>query len=53
MHYWPGDLGKPQPWDGKTFGRLKARGPAVSRAGVQRDLLPQLTLAAPPFIIPA
>jgi fatty-acyl-CoA synthase len=26
------DLGREQPWDGKTFGRLKVRGPAVARA---------------------
>jgi fatty-acyl-CoA synthase len=26
------DAGKPLPWDGKTFGRLKVRGPSVSRA---------------------
>jgi fatty-acyl-CoA synthase len=26
------DAGKPQPWDGKTFGRLKVRGPAVAKA---------------------
>jgi fatty-acyl-CoA synthase len=26
------DSGKPLPWDGKTFGRLKVRGPAVARA---------------------
>lgn len=26
------DQGKALPWDGKTFGRLKVRGPAVSRA---------------------
>jgi fatty-acyl-CoA synthase len=26
------DDGKPFPWDGKTFGRLKVRGPAVARA---------------------
>jgi fatty-acyl-CoA synthase len=25
------DLGRDQPWDGKTFGRLKVRGPAVAR----------------------
>jgi fatty-acyl-CoA synthase len=25
------DSGKPLPWDGKTFGRLKVRGPAVAR----------------------
>ena len=25
------DEGKPLPWDGKTFGRLKVRGPAVAR----------------------
>ena len=27
-----GDDGQELPWDGKTFGRLKVRGPAVSRA---------------------
>ncbi|MGY2994468.1 fatty-acyl-CoA synthase [Mesorhizobium sp. URHB0026] len=26
------DENNPQPWDGKTFGRLKVRGPAVARA---------------------
>jgi fatty-acyl-CoA synthase len=26
------DAGKPLPWDGKTFGRLKVRGPAVAKA---------------------
>ncbi|MEO6947654.1 MAG: AMP-binding protein, partial [Nitrobacter sp.] len=26
------DAGKEQPWDGKTFGRLKVRGPAISGA---------------------
>jgi fatty-acyl-CoA synthase len=26
------DAGKDLPWDGKTFGRLKVRGPAVSKA---------------------
>ncbi|MFZ5692347.1 MAG: 3-(methylthio)propionyl-CoA ligase [Pseudomonadota bacterium] len=26
------DNGRDQPWDGKTFGRLKVRGPAVARA---------------------
>ena len=26
------DKGKDLPWDGKTFGRLKVRGPAVARA---------------------
>lgn len=26
------DEDKPQPWDGKTFGRLKVRGPAVAKA---------------------
>jgi fatty-acyl-CoA synthase len=26
------DAGHPMPWDGKTFGRLKVRGPAVARA---------------------
>ena len=25
------DAGNPMPWDGKTFGRLKVRGPAVAR----------------------
>ena len=25
------DAGKPLPWDGKTFGRLKVRGPAVAK----------------------
>jgi acyl-CoA synthetase (AMP-forming)/AMP-acid ligase II len=27
-----GDDGLPKPWDGKTFGRLKVKGPAVARA---------------------
>jgi fatty-acyl-CoA synthase len=31
------DAGKPQPWDGKTFGRLKVRGPAVARAYFKDD----------------
>jgi fatty-acyl-CoA synthase len=26
------DAGRPLPWDGKTFGRLKVRGPAVSKS---------------------
>ena len=26
------DAGRRQPWDGKTFGRLKVRGPAVTKA---------------------
>ncbi len=26
------EAGRPLPWDGKTFGRLKVRGPAVARA---------------------
>jgi len=26
------DNGRPMPWDGKSFGRLKVRGPAVARA---------------------
>ncbi|MDQ0324689.1 fatty-acyl-CoA synthase [Rhodopseudomonas julia] len=26
------DAGEPLPWDGKTFGRLKVRGPAVAKA---------------------
>jgi fatty-acyl-CoA synthase len=26
------DSGKPLPWDGKTFGRLKVRGPAVAKS---------------------
>ena len=26
------DRGRDQPWDGKTFGRLKVSGPAVARA---------------------
>jgi fatty-acyl-CoA synthase len=35
------DAGKELPWDGKTFGRLKVRGPAVSRAyyRVESDIL--------------
>jgi fatty-acyl-CoA synthase len=31
------DAGKPLPWDGKTFGRLKVRGPAVARAYFKED----------------
>ena len=31
------DAGKPAPWDGKTFGRLKVRGPAVARAYYKED----------------
>lgn len=31
------DAGKELPWDGKTFGRLKVRGPAVSKAYFRRD----------------
>ncbi|MFN3350639.1 fatty-acid--CoA ligase [Pseudorhodoplanes sp.] len=31
------DLGRDQPWDGKTFGRLKVRGPAVTRAYFKDD----------------
>jgi 3-(methylthio)propionyl---CoA ligase len=31
------DNNKPQPWDGKTFGRLKVRGPAVARAYFKDD----------------
>jgi fatty-acyl-CoA synthase len=31
------DAGKPLPWDGKTFGRLKVRGPAVARAYFKDD----------------
>ena len=31
------DLGRDQPWDGKTFGRLKVRGPAVARAYFKDD----------------
>ena len=26
------DVGKPLPWDGKTFGRLKVKGPAVAKS---------------------
>jgi fatty-acyl-CoA synthase len=26
------DADKPQPWDGKTFGRLKVRGPAITKS---------------------
>ncbi len=35
------DAGKELPWDGKTFGRLKVAGPAVSKAyyHVDRDIL--------------
>ena len=31
------DAGKRLPWDGKTFGRLKVRGPAVARAYYKED----------------
>ena len=31
------DNGRPLPWDGKTFGRLKVRGPAVARAYFKDD----------------
>ncbi len=31
------DAGKELPWDGKTFGRLKVRGPAVARAYYHDD----------------
>jgi fatty-acyl-CoA synthase len=31
------DNGRPLPWDGKTFGRLKVRGPAVARAYYKND----------------
>jgi fatty-acyl-CoA synthase len=31
------DLGRDQPWDGKTFGRLKVRGPAVARRYYRDD----------------
>jgi len=31
------DHGKSQPWDGKTFGRLKVRGPAVARRYFKDD----------------
>jgi fatty-acyl-CoA synthase len=31
------DAGRDVPWDGKTFGRLKVRGPAVARAYYRED----------------
>ena len=31
------DAGRRQPWDGKTFGRLKVRGPAVTKAYFKED----------------
>ena len=31
------DAGNPMPWDGKTFGRLKVRGPAVARSYFKDD----------------
>nr|UXE45830.1 3-methylmercaptopropionyl-CoA ligase [uncultured bacterium] len=31
------DQGHPKPWDGKTFGRLKVRGPAVAKAYYRDD----------------
>jgi fatty-acyl-CoA synthase len=31
------DAGEPCPWDGRTFGRLKVRGPAVARAYFKGD----------------
>jgi fatty-acyl-CoA synthase len=35
------DAGKPLPWDGKTFGRLKVRGPSIAAAyfRVQQEIL--------------
>jgi fatty-acyl-CoA synthase len=35
------DAGKKLPWDGKTFGRLKVRGPAVAKAyyGIEESIL--------------
>jgi 3-(methylthio)propionyl---CoA ligase len=34
------DAGEPLPWDGKTFGRLKVRGPAVAKAYFKVDTDP-------------
>jgi 3-(methylthio)propionyl---CoA ligase len=31
------DAGRPVPWDGKSFGRLKVRGPAIARAYFKGD----------------
>lgn len=31
------DEGRPLPWDGKTFGRLKVRGPAIARRYFRRE----------------
>jgi fatty-acyl-CoA synthase len=31
------DAGRPLPWDGKTFGRLKVRGPAVTKSYFKDD----------------
>jgi 3-(methylthio)propionyl---CoA ligase len=31
------DQGRPIPWDGKTFGRLKVRGPAIAKAYFKDD----------------
>lgn len=31
------DTGRDQPWDGRTFGRLKVRGPAVARSYFRRE----------------
>jgi fatty-acyl-CoA synthase len=31
------DAGRPMPWDGKTFGRLKVRGPAVAKSYFKDD----------------
>ena len=31
------DAGKRLPWEGKTFGRLKVRGPSVARAYYKED----------------
>jgi fatty-acyl-CoA synthase len=31
------DAGRRQPWDGKTFGRLKVRGPAVTKSYFKED----------------
>ena len=36
------DEGKERPWDGKTFGRLKVRGPAVARTYFQEEDTPIL-----------
>ena len=40
------DNGRDLPWDGKTFGRLKVRGPAVARAYYKDDRRSSTTTAS-------